>query len=132
MMVMNCTVKSRVSFVNHAGITALWPSGSRLLTSVRMPERGTRRKSANQSINNMLQTFPMKLQCYQKRFSASVALLLNRKCIKKIRRNKSHFKDSCRKTVKNHQTLLNNHHKSNLLPLGKETFPKPSAIKMKV
>ena len=36
---MNCTVKSRVSFVNHADITALWPSGPRLLMSVRMPEQ---------------------------------------------------------------------------------------------
>ena len=34
-------------------------------------------------INNMLQKFPMKLQCYEKRFSASMTLLLNEKCIKK-------------------------------------------------
>ena len=35
-------------------------------------------------INNMLQKFPMKLQCYEKRFGASMTLLLNEKCIKKI------------------------------------------------
>ena len=69
------------------------------------------------------------MQCYQKRFGASMTLLLNKKCIKKI----SHIlKIPVERQLKTTKLFLNNHHKLNLLPLGKETFPKPSAIKMKV
>ena len=43
--------------------------------------RDTSRLSELVKINNMLQTFPMKLQCYEKCLSASMTLLLNEKCI---------------------------------------------------
>ena len=46
--------------------------------------RDTSRLSELVKINNILQTFPMKLKCYEKRVSASMTLLLNEKCIKKI------------------------------------------------
>ena len=43
--------------------------------------RDTSRLSELVKINNILQTFPMKLKCYEKRVSASMTLLLNEKCI---------------------------------------------------
>ena len=71
------------------------------------------------------------MQCYQKRFGASMTLLLNKKCIKLEEINHI-LKIPVERQLKTTKFFLNNHHKLNLLPLGKETFPKPSAIKMKV
>ena len=52
--------------------------------------------------------------------------------LKKLEEISHILKIPVERQLKTTELFLNNHHKLNLLPLGKETFPKPSAIKMKV